>query len=274
MGSDLTGLLGIVVVAGLAYVVLSNPDILKGNQNVDAVVDGTGDTGTDADVSGDTGSSSSGSGADCGKLCRLKDCSGYKKNCKTGCTYCCDSGPNSKPCGGGSSSTDVSKCPNCGTNQYRYVDSNGKCGCHTFGGTSTPTKTCPSGYKLSGGSCICSRTTAGCGAGKVARKSNGKCVCTSCSSGYKVSGNNCVCGQLSCCGGCPSGKRKVMNSGKCGCETPPSPIGGSGGTSKPDPCKGLTGATYTACRKAHGLLAKVSYHARPNTRLGVRMTIG
>ncbi len=115
----------------------------------------------------------------------------------------------------------------------------------------------------------------------MARKSNGKCVCTSCSSGYKVSGNNCVCGQLSCCGGCPSGKRKVMNSGKCGCEKAPSPIGGGGGGCNGDVNKCPQCGAYPHYRvctssgacgcRTFGGLAK-AYHARPNLRTSYRFS--
>lgn len=211
--SDLTGLLGIVVIAGLAYVFLSNPNILGGNQPVDGFVEGEGEVTGEGDVTG--------SGSNCGQLCRDKDCEGYKENCTTGCVHCCESGENSKPCKdkGGSGSTGDSQCRSLCTAgscvQYNAECSKGcsrcagtgkcnlkcasgykrastGCSCVSTGGTSGGVK-CTKGYvrSASGGGCVCNRQAKGCQSTQVARlNSSGNCVCVGCSAGYKPGGSN------------------------------------------------------------------------------------
>ena len=265
MASDLTGLVAIVVLAGGAYIVLSS-DWAKQNLNGNNTTDAVADTGTDepGNTNGGTGKAT----VDCGKLCRLKDCKKYKKSCKNGCTYCCDSGPKSPSCGstsgGSSSSTDVSKCKQCGNNQYRQVTASGKCECLPIGGSS------------GGGS-----------GGK-------KCEVTKCPScgsypNYRICKNNntqCGCAKVVCkysnssqCPSCKPGQGKKLSNCKCSCTGTPSPIGGGGGTGssctscRGGLCKGLNGATCTACCSAG--LAKLSYrayHARPNLRTKYRFS--
>ena len=82
----------------VGYFLLTNPDILSGilpPTDGGEFVPGTDDSSTPDSSSG---------GSPCGDLCRAKDCSGYKKQCTTGCRYCPNSGPNSPGGGGGSGS--------------------------------------------------------------------------------------------------------------------------------------------------------------------------
>ena len=270
MGSDLTGLLGIVIVAGLAYVVLSNPDILKGANGSDP-----------GNVTGTSGDGTSTGSTSCKSLCAAADCDGYDdEGCTAGCSACKNAGRVSGGSGSnnGSGSTDVSKCPNCGKNQYRYVDSKGKCGCHTFGSTS-------------GGS------TPKCDVTK----------CPSCGSypNYRVCKNNkCGCDKSVCkysnssqCPSCKPGQAKKLSNCKCSCTGTPSPTGGSGGNTcsckQGSKCSGLTGAACCAWRGSNGGCSSGfkgvshpgggcdcvrksnyarAYYARPNIRTSYRFS--
>lgn len=124
------------------------------------------DTGVFDDTSADPTSgsgSTSGGGNICGNLCRNKQCSEYKQNCTTGCTYCCDSGPNSKPCsdsgtfGGGSDCGALCKAHNC-VEYYRNC-SKGCSNCNVdpskkSGTGVSPCPKCRSGYHRTTG-CTC-----------------------------------------------------------------------------------------------------------------------
>lgn len=269
----------------MAYVVLSNPNILKGgNQDVSGepgFTEGTTDTSTDTGTS-DTGTSSG--GADCGQLCRDKKCSSYKKSCKTGCKYCCDSGPNSPSCGGSSgggagnsvgcdpcrngythysgggcackakssgSTTPktLSDCPTCSGNNHRTLSA-GKCGC-----AANAPAACANGYVRVSSGCVCNKAAKGCGSG-VARVSNGKCVCTSCSSGYHAGGtNNNECIKNASSGG----GSQIVKIGSCYSGYSTCPNGYYKQTAS------FYGQTVQVCCPLQSVLAK-AYHARPNMR--------
>ena len=281
MGSDLTGLLGIVIVAGLAYVVLSNPDILKGK---DA-------NGSDpGNVTGTSGDGTSTGSTSCKSLCAAADCDGYDdEGCTAGCSACKKAGR----VGGGSGSSggssgkgcngDASSCPSCGAYpKYRVCKSNNTCGCDTFGGSSGGS---------SGGS-------------------TPKCVVTKCPScgslpNYRICKNNkCGCDKSVCkysnssqCPSCKPGQAKKLSNCKCSCTGTPSPTGGSGGNTcsckQGSKCSGLTGAACCAWRGSNGGCSSGfkgvshpgggcdcvrksnyarAYYARPNIRTSYRFS--
>ena len=248
--SDLTGLLGIVVIAGLAYVFLSSGalDNLNNTQDPGFVEGG--------DPSEEPGTTEGGT-SNCGQLCRDKDCDGYKENCTTGCSNCCDSGPNSKPCkdkSGGSNgdsqckalctagscvqyraecSKSCSRCAGSGKCTLKctagYKRASTGCSCVSTGGTSGGVS-CSKGYVPKNGRCECNRVVKNCSSNSVTRLVGGVCKCQSCGSGYhrgtKSSlDNTCI-------------KNSGGSSGSS-CKSCCTCRGGA--------CKNLTGATCTSC---------------------------
>jgi hypothetical protein len=149
---DVPLLIGAAAIAG--YFILTNPDILAGIFP-SAGAGGTFEPGTD-DSSTPTASSS---GSPCGDLCRAKDCSGYKKQCTTGCVHCPNSGPNSPGGGGGSSGGNVSR-------PYNECQSKFGGGCNVECGGDCTGK-CKDCHNACGGKCSsASEVTTRPGAGK------------------------------------------------------------------------------------------------------------
>ena len=231
MASDLTGLLGIVVIAGLAYVVLSNPNILQGGGlgGADAVIDGgTGDT--DADVTGGTSD-----GFDCGQACRDaksgSGCNKYGKHCKGCCTYCNGCGSASKnksgktDSGGGSGTITGG-----GGGKQSYCPSNS----HQSGTNCL----CNSGYKASGGQCVKVTTTGGGGSIRCCQGN----TCTT------VSNMDDCCHWRGQHGGCPSGSSGIKSGSGCSCSKPTGSCSGKSGNCTWD-CKSGFCWTGTACNK-------------------------
>lgn len=205
MASDLTGLLGIVVIAGLAYVVLSSGALSGGDPGF--VEGGSGDDpGT---VEGDGGSST------CKQLCKDEDCDGYEEEgCTKGCTACKSKGSGS---GGDSGKR---KCTNTCRSGFKRDPTPGSCGC-VPSSSSPPGYTggkpkCTNGFSPTIGGCVCKRTLRGCKSEEVARIIGGKCACTRCSTGFKPGGSdNNQCVPVSGVKPCPNGYVRVSTGCVC-----------------------------------------------------------
>ena len=151
--SDLTGLLGIVVIAGLAYVLLTS-GALSNIGGADADV--TGDPSVDADVTGETESDGTGTGCDdghsCKKRCSEGWCNSYRKCCDAGCGKCGKGG------GDGSNAKTTFDCgAACRTGNCTDYRANCKSGCDACSGTkgNKCPKACPRNYTRVKNTCDC-----------------------------------------------------------------------------------------------------------------------